>query len=63
MTAADVFIHNFLTQNRELVRRQRLRQELRRLVIECKTATDTGDTRRARKLLREADRVRAEIER
>ena len=63
MNEADIHIQNFLSANRALVEQQRLRQELRRLVNECKAATDAGDTALARKLLREADQVRAKLER
>jgi hypothetical protein len=67
MNEADVHIQNFLTANRALLEQQRqrrkLRQELHRLVMECEVATKAKDAKRARKLLREADRIRAELER
>lgn len=42
--------------------RARLQEEWRRLVFECKRATDAGDKKGARTLLRKADRIRAQLE-
>jgi hypothetical protein len=63
MNEADVHIHNFLRQGREFFRQLPLPYQLRRLVIECKQAKDACDDERARTLLREADRIRAQLER
>jgi hypothetical protein len=63
MTEADVYIHNFRAVCRDIHRRQGLERELYRLVLDCKRATDAGDTKRARTLLREADRISAQLER
>lgn len=63
MTALHPFVADFLEQCRNLGKQQQMRAELRRLVIECKQASDAGDRKRARTLLREAERVRAHLER
>lgn len=63
MNEGDVYLHNFQRQCREIVRLRGLREELRRVVIECKQAADAGDEKRARSLLRQADRIRVELER
>lgn len=63
MTEADIYIHNFLRECRQLSEGVRLRQELRRIVGECKAAANAGDRQRAQVLLREAERIRAKLER
>jgi hypothetical protein len=63
MTQADAYVHNFLRECRKLAEQVRLREELRRIVAECKKAADADDSKRARALLRDADRIRAELER
>jgi hypothetical protein len=63
MTEADIYVHNFLRQGCEFFRQLPLPYQLRRLVIECKQAADAGDSKRARALLREADELRAQLER
>lgn len=63
MPTLHPFVADFLEECRNLAKRQRMRAELGRLVIECKQAADAGDPKRARTLLREADRIRAQLER
>lgn len=63
MNEGDVYLHNFQRQCREIAQLQRLEQDLHRLVTKCKRAADAGDEERARTLLRQADRIRAELER
>lgn len=63
MPTLHPFVADFLEECRNLSKRQRMGAELRRLVIECKQASDAGDLKRAKALLREADRIRAKLER
>lgn len=63
MNEGHIYVHNFLALCRDIHRRQQLQRDLRRLVIEYKQASDAGDAKRARTLLREAERVRAQLER
>lgn len=63
MPALHPFVADFLEECRNLGKRQKMGVELRRLVGECKQASDAGDLKRAKALLREADRIRAKLER
>lgn len=63
MPSLHPFVADFLEECRNLGKRQKMSAELRRLVGECKLAADAGDLKRAKTLLREADRIRATLER
>lgn len=63
MNEGHLYVRNFLAQCRDIHRRQGMRAELRRLVIECKQAADAGDRKRARALLQQAERIRVKLER
>jgi len=63
MHEGDIYVRNFLRECHKLGEYKRLRAQLAQLVSECKREADVGHTKRAASLLRQADILRAKIDR